>query len=525
MIADIINMNKFVELNNLQEVTNPILLERDNIPTRDGLLSYEIFGRTVEDRTETFAYMDLQGHFLHPLVYKTWRRMDRKIESIVSGIVKVSVKNGELVPDPEKGWTGLDALYAHFNELKFKRKDSATQNERADFLRSLNREEAFCTKWCVIPAFYRDMQLNKSSSGVVTVHEITREYSKLLRLCRSLKSDFSSLNIITNATRNKIQQQLVTLYSDYFIKEIKGKDGMFRKFVMGKSVDYSCRLVISTALFEGQRPSDMKVDFEHVGMPLAATLTCFFPFVIKWLKDYFRNNLENVKDKFPVKVNGQVEYVKLTNIEKYNDEFFTKIIDSFLHSYSDRISTIPLENDKGYDVKMRIIGNMATLDNSNIVNVDSTLNRECTWADLLYMAAWDVTRDKHVLVTRYPLEDYFGIFPCKFNVLSTAKTVPMKIGSRFYPFYPIINTNASKEEVSTMFIDTLSMSNAYLSGLGADFDGDQVTVRGVFAIQSNQSSNEIMYKKQNFLDISCNLKRSTEREAIQTLYQLTADIV
>lgn len=100
----------------------------------------------------------------------------------------------------------------------------------------------------------------------------------------------------------------------------------------------------------------------------------------------------------------------------------------------------------------------------------------------------------------------------------------MKIGSRFYPFYPIINANASKEEVSTMFIDTLSMSNAYLSGLGADFDGDQVTVRGVFAIQSNQSSNEIMYKKQNFLDISCNLKRSTEKEAIQTLYQLTADI-
>lgn len=523
MKADIYNINKFVQVNNLEEVTNPILMERDGIPTRDGLLSYEIFGRTVEDRIETFAYINLNGHFLHPLVYKTWRRMDRKIEGVVSGFNKVSVKNGELVPD-ENGWTGLEELYNHFSELKFKRKDSVTQNERADFLRSLDKDEAFCSKWAIIPAFYRDMQLNKSTSGVVTVHEITRMYSKILRLTRALKSDYTALNLITNSTRTKIQNLLVELYSDYFIKEVKGKNGIFRKFVLGKSVDYSCRLVISIASFKGQRPSDMKVDYEHVGMPLAATLTCFFPFIIKWLKDYFRNNVENIKDKFPVKRNGQVEYVRLTNIEKFNDEYFTKIIDSFIHSYSDRLNTITLENDKGYDIKLRIVGNAAPLDGNLDASTDSTINRPCTWVDLLYMAAWDTTRDKHVLVTRYPLEDYFGIFPCKFNVLSTQKTVPMKVGSRFYPYYPDIDLNATKEQVSIMFIDTLQMSNAYLSGLGADFDGDQITVRGVFSIQSNKSCHAHIYQKQNFLDISGNLKRSTEKEAIQTLYQLTADI-
>ena len=194
---------------------------------------------------------------------------------------------------------------------------------------------------------------------------------------------------------------LVSIYSDLFIKEIKGKNGIFRKFVLGKSVDYSCRLVISVAQFEGQRPEDMLVDYEHAGMPLAATITCFFPFIIKWLKDYFRNNVENVKDKFPVKVGDKAEYVRLLNVEKYNDEFFTKKIDSFLHSYADRLETIPLENDKGYDAHLKIIGNAASLDNSGI-STDSTLNRNCTWADLFYMAAWDVTRDKHVLITRYP---------------------------------------------------------------------------------------------------------------------------
>ena len=400
MKADIYDIDKFVKVNNLQEVSNPILLERDNIPTNDGLLSYDIFGRTVEDRMETFAYMNLNGHFLHPLVYKTWRRMDRKIEGVVAGYTKVVIKNGELTPS-EDGWTGIEELYKHFDEIKFRKKDSITQNERADFLKSLNKNEAFCSKWVICPAFYRDMQLSKSESGIVTVHDITKEYSKLLRLTRALQSDYTALSIITNSTRSKIQNMLVSIYSDLFIKEIKGKNGIFRKFVLGKSVDYSCRLVISVAQFEGQRPEDMLVDYEHAGMPLAATITCFFPFIIKWLKDYFRNNVENVKDKFPVKVGDKVEYVRLLNVEKYNDEFFTKKIDSFLHSYADRLETIPLENDKGYDAHLKIIGNAASLDNSGI-STDSTLNRNCTWADLFYMAAWDVTRDKHVLITRYP---------------------------------------------------------------------------------------------------------------------------
>lgn len=526
MKVNIFNIDEMVKVNNLKEITNPILLERDNIPTSNGLLSYDVFGRTVEDRSTTFAYISLNGHFLNPLVYLNWKRVNRKIEAIVSGSIKVIVnKQGELEPN-EDGWTGLEQLYNHFDELKFKPSESNTQNERIMFLKSLKKEEAFCNKWLIIPAFYRDIQLNKANSGIVTVHEITDAYSKLLRLSVSLSKEFSGFMSINNSTRNKMQNMIVSLYSDIFMKEIKGKDGIFRKFVLGKSVDYGCRLVITVANFGVNNPNNMIVDYEHVGMPLAATLTCFFPYIIKWLKDYFQNNVFNIREKFPVRTKeGGVEYVKLSNIEKFNDEFFTKIVNSFIHSYADRYKTIPLENEKGYDIKLYTIGNMASLDSNPDANTDSMIvKRPTTWADLLYMAAYDTTRDKHVLVTRYPLEDYFGIFPCKFNVLSTTKTTPMKIGSRFYPHYPIIDPELPPEKVATLFIDTLIMSNLYLNGLGADFDGDQISVRGIFSIQANKSCDELMYKKQNYLDISGNLKRSTEKEAIQTLYQLTADM-
>lgn len=526
MKVNMFNIDKMIELNKLREVTNPILLERDNIPTSDGLLSYDIFGRTMEDRSTTFAYISLNGHFIHPLVYLNWKRINRKIEGVVSGQLYVSVdKQGQLVPD-ENGWTGLEELYKHYNELKFKPSESNTQNERIDFMKKMDRDEVFVSKWLVCPAYYRDIQLNKSDAGIVSVHEITDIYSKLIRLTNALSKDFSGLLIINNATRNKIQNILVSMYSDYFMKEIKGKNGLFRKSVLGKSVDYGCRLVISVADFNHDTPDEMRVDYEHVGLPLAATLTCFFPYIIKWLKDYFENNLFGIKDKFPVRrKDGTVDYVKLVNIEKYNDEYFTKAINSFIKSYADRFKVINLENDKGYDIKLNIIGNMATVDNNVDSSTDSTMiRRPATWTDLLYMAAHDVTRDKHILVTRYPLEDYFGIFPCKFNVLSTLETVPMKIGSKFYPYFPKVDPSLTPEKVASLFIDTLIMSNLYLGGLGADFDGDQITVRGIFDIHANKSCEELMYKKQNYLDISGNLKRKTEKEAIQTLYQLTSDI-
>ena len=523
MKADLFPIDKFIQVNKLQEVTNPILIERDNIPTPDGLLSYEIFGRTVQDRSTTYAYIDLHGHFIHPLVFKVWKRVNRKIEECVSGITTFSIKQGELVPDPD-GWTGLEELYNHYDEIKWKPRNSHIQNERIDMLKSLSKDEIFCSKWIIAPAFIRDIQLNKSSSGTISVHKITQLYGKILRLTTALSKDFTGLTIINNSTRNKIQSLLVECWTDDFMGEVKGKNGLFRKSVMGKSVDNGVRLVISSPLFDVRKPSEMVVDFEHAGLPLDAACACFFPFIIKWIKDYFTNNIFNIKDKFPVRrKDGTIDYCKI-NVDEYNDEYFTKAINSYIHSYAERFKTIPLSNDKGYNIKLRIIGQRTNPDLAQS-EVDSTImNRHATWTDLLFMAAHDVTRDKHILVTRYPLEDYFGIFPCKINITSTIKTTPMMVNGKIYDHYPIIDPNLTTDEVSSSFINTLLISNLYLKGLGGDYDGDQVTVRGVWDINANRTCEQMMYKTQNYLDISGGLKRVTEKEAIQTLYQLTSDV-
>ena len=84
MKIDIFDFNKFIELNAVKEVTSPIVFARGGNPDPDGLLSNIIFGIDTKSRKNTFAYTSLHGHFFHPHIYKSLRRLYRNIEWIAS---------------------------------------------------------------------------------------------------------------------------------------------------------------------------------------------------------------------------------------------------------------------------------------------------------------------------------------------------------------------------------------------------------------------------------------------------------
>ena len=92
-----------------------------------------------------------------------------------------------------------------------------------------------------------------------------------------------------------------------------------------------------------------------------------------------------------------------------------------------------------------------------------------TWCDLLYMAAIEVTADKMVLITRYPIDSCYNQFPCGINVSSTIKTEPMVINHKLYKHYPYIRTEDIGKNTTNKFIDTLNISNVYLGSIGGDY--------------------------------------------------------
>ena len=525
MLTELYSTKDFILANNLREVTEPILFEKGNIPTVNGLLSTDIFGTSVKERKLNFAFIRLNGHFFNPFIYKMLKRMDRRFESIVHGSKSYIIKNGELVEDEEKGQTGLEFLYENWEKIKFEKNNSVSRNERIDVLKYYKKDVIFTEFWIVIPAFYRDVNLQSASSGKVSRNEITDYYSKLIRLASMINSS-NNFDFVLNSTRAKLQVTLVELY-DLLKGKLEKKHGFIRKSLLGKSVDYGARSVISAPIFEAEKPEDLKINFYHTGVPLAQCCSLFTPFIVSWVKNFFRRELEMVKNKYPVMRNGQLEYVRLEDPEMYfNDEYIKKQIDRFVHSPADRFTKIelPVHKDdvvEGKKIYLAFKGRSNTGDPNDPINTSPLVKRAATWTDILYQAAVDVTSDKHVYITRYPLLDYFGTFPNKITVLSTHDTMPMYIGSKVYKHYPKINTKENIDNISISFIDTVSFSNLYLQGLGGDYDGDQITIKGVYSQEANQEAEKLLYAKTHILNVYGSNMRSTTNEGVQTLYMLT----
>ena len=62
-----------------------------------------------------------------------------------------------------------------------------------------------------------------------------------------------------------------------------------------------------------------------------------------------------------------------------------------------------------------------------------------------------------------------------------------------------------------------------LSAIGGDFDGDQVTLRGVFTQEANIEAKKLIHSPSNILTIRGDNNRTISNEAVQALYGLTKD--
>ncbi len=525
MKVDIFNVDDFTKINSLDPVVNPLFFDKGAIPTEDGLFSFTIFGNNEYDRKTIFSYIPLNGHFLHPLVYKTLKRMDMNaIDNIVYGRAKYIVnKEGDLVQD-ENGWTGLEEFYKNYDKIKFKPSKSTMRQERIDALSKLSKDEVFLTKCIVIPPFYRDIDLASSNGNSIGVGDVNKIYSDIIRFSKMIEDNNDlGMDIFSNGTRARVQNLLVDVY-DFFKSppNISKKQGHFRSSLLGRSVIYGVRAVISAPKIRVESVDDMMVDFDHVGIPLAMACTLFYPFILKWLNDYFYNEFVTAENKYPIREGDKVVYVELDNPQAlFNTDYFSKQIKKFIRSYNGRFEKIEIPvKDSKKKYYMHIAGRFAAEGNTSPSLESPIISRPATWTDLLYMAAHEVTKDKHVICTRYPVEDYFGVFAAKVTVLSTTTTTPMYVSNRYYKYYPVVPTDGN-DDSSNSFIDTLQISNMYLEGIGGDYDGDQLSIRGVFTKEANDELHAIMNNVSNVLNISGGMMRGISKEAVQCIYNLT----
>lgn len=514
MKIDLLNINKVVSSSDIQEVKTATIFQNSNVPHPEGLASYEIFGRPgTKERQEKWGYIDLGKKFIHPQVYKILISLKRELyKNLINGEGNYTIIDGEIYPImPGKEYngkikpgTGINWLYENWEKINFKSPPgtAVTTKMRKDTILTLTKDDIFIDKWLVLPAFYRDVDTQTNKRNEYNVF-----YSKLIRLSQSVKaiSSLNDLGIVSEAEKS-IQMTLFEMYTQ-FITFFCGSHGFVHEHVMGKPTLYSARLVISSGSFNNDDPELCETDHDHVGVPLVAVAKIFFPFMLYGVNKYIFDKLKGNKYIYKYTKNGfERKELHPAALEIFNPIELEKRIELYQNSTYHRLEVVKLrtiDDDYaplmylGLDEKLKMATDISLMneyeksDNKeNIEKFYQSLRQPLTWMHLFYMVAEDIVSDKHLLITRYPIEDFNSIYPTLMNILPSSKYEKRKVDGKIYKRWPIYDINMDRDKVSQsdldhLFVDTLKLHTTYLAALCADHDGDMVNCQGVYSDEAN----------------------------------------
>lgn len=522
--------DKMIADNEIKEVTSPIWFKNGHEPTDDGLFSPIIFGETAKEQSRKRGYINLKRKFFHPHIYKTLCKLQRKkIEQISLGQGSwVVTADGQLeciTDENDKRYnednTGIAWLVENFRKIKFKETESDSTKTKIRMLNNLSDDEIFITKYVVIPILYRGYT---ETNGKLSMPDVNYWYNEIIMNTASY--DTEVLSVSKHMTLYNIQKTLVKLY-EFGQSLLEKKKGALQKTIMGKAVDFGGRGVISVpSLNNCDTPKDCIVDIKHSGIPLAYCLQMGYPFIIKWLTEFFEETFRN-KQVIPQYIKDENGEYKLVyeeiedQTEVFTKDFLDRKIEMYRKTYgAERFDTVKIKRKDGTWADMYFPGKGYT-ENPNDPRSNTIGNRPMTWTDIFYIAAVETLSDKHCHITRYPLEDYFGIFPSRVAVLSTIKTAPVIINGKVYPHYPVIDLSLSSREIGTQFIDTFTISNLYLDAIGGDYDGDTVSAKILFTIEANEEAEAQLNNIRHYVSIQGDLVRILGNETFLTFYNMT----
>ena len=533
---DILDIERFVEVNDCAQVSDPRAFSTANIPSPKGLLSNEIFGYTMEERAGTFAYIDLHGTFIDPSCYKTWIRLDSAVKNIVHGAKNYTIdKNGNFVED-ENGETGIDFLIKNINKIRFKNTGSITKDISIKYL-EMNRNKMFIKKYLVIPPFYRDKNTSTGNSRVVGLGGVNKLYTNLITRANALTETQDYLFDASDSMKAMVQEIILNIY-DWFCgnrnKNLDNKDsgagmsgklGILRRANMSKTANFSSRLVISAPELKVKSVDDMMVTLDKSAVPLYAVITQFRDFVMYHTRRFFENEFQGINTYPVIDSKGNMKAVIPKDPEiVFSDERIKHEMDRFLHGYNNRF--VPIEvpivgTDEVF--YMRFKGEAVDISTMSPIKPESAniTERRLTWCDIFFMSCVEAVKNKHVLITRFPIDAYTNQIMTKVEVSSTKITIPMVVNNVFYKYYPRIRESDIGTDTSNLFVDSLRMSNLYLAAMGGDYDGDQITCKGVYTNEANDELEEFMNSKQNFVGFGTDSTKTVTDDSIQAIYALT----
>lgn len=442
---------------------------------------------------------------------------------------------------------------------------SVSKQGRINFIKSLTKETFFVDKWLVVPKGYRNISNESRTLG----SDINKEYRKLITNISAL-TRFSSSSILglTKIQEYLIQSViLVNLFKDTigfltgkrvdFEKSTNkpapttgvSKNSNFQEKVIGKSIDYSSRnVIIAPTIATKNTYKEVDALAGYAGIPLATICSSFLPFILKHSYDIIRELEMNIERQM---LKWDENFVR---IEPTSKLFIEKLLKSFIKSDRARFDGYNFilmyqdENKRMIRKDHKMIVNVAH-DRSDFVN-KTYKRRHFTVTDLFYQAAVMSIKDRYALLIRYPVLNHLNIFPTGINLLSTKEedkgvhilynfninwkdsNIPSDALLYFekYPMIPTFKGDSVDDfepltEKNT-FINALIPGNTSLKSIGGDYDGDTLSVVGLFSEEANKEARDYINSPGYILTSTNKNIRSignVGKEYLMGLYMLTKD--
>jgi len=442
---------------------------------------------------------------------------------------------------------------------------SVSKTGRINFIKSLSKNEFFVNKWLVVPKGYRNISSEDRTLG----SDINKEYRKLITNINALtRFSTSSILGLTKIQEYLIQNViLVNLFKDTigfltgkrvdFDKSTNkpapttgvAKNSNFQSKIIGKSIDYSSRnVIIAPTMATKNTYKDVDALAGYSGIPLATVCSSFLPFVLKHSYDIIRELEMNIERQM---LKWDETFVR---VEPSSKLFIEKLLKSFIKSEKPRFEEfnfiLIFEDENKRQVKKyhRMLVNVAH-SKSDFIN-KTYKKRYFNATDLFYQAASKAIVDRYALLVRYPVLNHLNIFPTGINLLSTKREdksvyllynfninwVDSNIPSEallYFDKYPLIPTlkDGSFEEFEprsekNTFIDALIPGNSSLKSLNGDYDGDTLSVIGLFSEEANKEARDYINSGGYFVtSTNKNIRSLGEigKEYVMGLYMLTKD--
>ena len=525
----VMDVPDFIKRNMCQEVKSTFINEPSTHQFhKEGVFSEDIFGQlNTPDRLSRFGYIDLHTTILAPVLFRMVKALAPWHIDVMSGKQKAffDEKTGELTKsNTDEGETGYSFYLDVFPFIKFKDSKSISRSEKIEVLNK-TRKIGMYVSYLVEPAGLRDV--TEDQSGRQVIEDINKLYIQLLSYTKPLSGYQTSR--VYDPVRFNIQAKAVEIY-EYLDNMFSGKRGFLRGQFGHRNIALGTANVITATSYSASSPDDpqfLKPTDTRIG--LYQCMKGNQPLIVNYIRtiffnDTFGTDLDQTTIPLTDPKTLQLVYTEISEEERERFISEDEIISMISRYQAFDFRTQPVSvydlNGKKYYLRLlyddgRNISIFRSIDDlkSERPNYNPAYIRPMTYIDMCYIATYPALQMKHCFITRYPVLGDGSCYPSGVHIATTTPARVVNLvdisshnDTKFQlPEYPIIGKP---------YVDGVSLASPRLAGLGADHDGDRVSVNFILTDDANMEVMEYLNSPKSMVDTNANLISSSSTDLI-----------